>query len=303
MKPIVAYARDPGSANMTIAALSAIRERPRGAVGARLADLFGIRGDAPIEAEIFASGPAAKAWSSAGREARDPTQAVEAVRFALGLLTGLDDVDDPVPRGLWRAARIAGVPSVAFCDNDVNLAVRLRDSQGHVAPDFLFALSDAGRAEIAAAGVPAERVVIAENLHLAAMARRRFELASRRARMRAHWGVDPGREVWLYAGVVRRELSHLRRTDPEDEVEVLRRLIARLAREPENPYLVVRPHPRDPDGKYSAAFRPSDRARETREGDSYDAIAGADVIVSLSAAVLDEARLLGRRIVDPAHLP
>ncbi|MCA3246902.1 MAG: hypothetical protein ING29_10560 [Azospirillum sp.] len=298
MKPLVVYARDPGAANMTIAAVAALDARPRGPVASRLAVHFGIGDSGPAAAAIFARGPAAAAWTVAGRTPEAPSGAPAALGAACGLLTGLDDVDDPTPRALWRAARAARVPSAAMCDNDVNLAVRLRDPQGGIAPDLMLALSEKGRAEILAAGVPDDRVIVVENVHLARFADRRRHAEARRAWMRARWGVAPAREVWLYAGVVRREMVALRPTDPDDEVETLRALVARLAREGSNAYLVVRPHPRDPEGKYAAGFDPAIAAIETREGDSFDALAGADVVVSLSEAIVEEARALGKRIVD-----
>ncbi len=300
MKRIVAYARDPGSANMTIAACAALAAlQARDDLGPARA-LFGLVERETPAFDIYAGGPAHAAWTRAGAMPRDPADVFGALPAAAGLVTGLDDVDDPIPRPLWRRARELGVPSAAFCDNNINLGIRLKDGLGPIAPDLVFALGDAAREEIVKAGVSRDRVPVIANLHLDALAARPRDHAALRASMRERWGIDPAASVWLYAGVVRRELHGLREIGREDEVEALRALSAKLdARGDPNLWLVIRPHPRDSAGKYSGMRASRVGMLESNAGTSIEALLGADVVVSLSEAILDEARVLGRSAYHP----
>lgn len=285
---------------MTIAACAALAGRqPCDDLGPARA-LFGLVGPETPAFDIYASGPAHMAWTKAGAMPRDPADVFRALPAAAGLVTGLDDVDDPIPRPLWRRARELGVPSAAFCDNNINLGIRLKDELGPIAPDLVFALGDVARDEIVNAGVSRDRVPVIANLHLYALATRPRDPAALRASMRARWGIDPEASVWLYAGVVRQELRGLREIGKEDEVEALRALSAKLdARGDPDLWLVVRPHPRDPAGKYAGAHASRIGMLESDAGTSVEALLGADVIVSLSEAILDEARVLGRSAYRP----
>lgn len=297
MTSILVYARDPGAANQMVAACEILT---RESADPRLASLRGLFAIDPGEApalRIHARGPALEIFARAGFATAEIVPPDVAIAQAVAILTGLDDVDDPVPRALWRAARAAGKPCAAICDNDVNLAVRLGDAQG--CPDLVFAVSERGRREIESCGLTGLRVETIPDLHLARMARAALD-PDARARQRKRWAVPAAARVWLYAGVVRRELAALRAVESEDEVECLRALAQALAVAEPASILAVRPHPRDPDGKYeSACAAVGAVAVVDRSGTPAEAFAASDVIVSLSEAVRNEARLLGRPVYAP----
>ncbi|MBN9495448.1 MAG: hypothetical protein J0H39_01730 [Alphaproteobacteria bacterium] len=297
MTPILVYARDPGAANQMVAACEILTRDPADPRMAPLRRSFGAGPDWAPAPRIHARGPALDTFARAGFAVTEGAPADAALAQAAAVLTGLDDVDDPVPRALWRAARAARKPCAAICDNDVNLAVRLGDAQG--CPDLVFAVSERGRREIESCRLPGLRVELVPDLHLARLARAAPDPEAR-ARQRRRWGVSAEARVWLYAGVVRRELAALRAVEAEDEVDCLRALALALSVTEPASALAVRPHPRDPDGKYESACEAiGTRAVVDRSGTPAEAFAASDVVVSLSEAVRNEARLLGR----PAYAP
>lgn len=302
MKPILVYARDPGAANQMVAVCEILARDTGQPHVAPLRRHFALDDARAPSLRIYAQGAALAALDGAGLMPSAGTPPPGAVADSAGVLTGLDDVDDPTPRALWREARRTGRPSAAFCDNDVNLAERLRDGGVVVAPDLVFAISERGRRELAGCAIEGMDIRTIPDLHLARLARRPADPAAR-MRQRSLWGIPADATVWLYAGVVRREFAGLRTVGPEDEVEVLRDLLGAIAkRRPSADVLIVRPHPRDPDGKYDAACRETSvPARASREGSPADAFLAADFVVSLSEAVLNEARLLGRLAELPAE--
>ncbi len=301
MKPILVYARDPGSANQMVAVCEILSRDGGHPHVAPLRRLFALDDAFAPSLRVYARGAAFAALDGAGFTPSAGGPPPEAVADSAGVLTGLDDVDDPTPRALWREARRNGRPSAAFCDNDVNLAERLRDGDAVVAPDLVFAISERGCREIAGCRIPGLDIRMIPDLHLARLARRPADPAAR-TRQRSLWGIPDDATVWLYAGVVRREFAGLRTVGPEDEVETLRDLLGAIARHGSSAaILVVRPHPRDPDGKYDVACREASvPARVSRAGSPADAFLAADFVVSLSEAVLNEARLLGRPADAPA---
>ncbi len=297
MTSVLVYARDPGAANQMVAACEILTRDPVDPRLASLRRLFAIGPDRAPALRIHARGPALETFARAGFVAAEGAPTDAAFAQAAAVLTGLDDVDDPVPRALWRAARAARKPCAAICDNDVNLAVRLGDAQG--CPDLVFAVSERGRREIEECRLPGLRVEPIADLHLARLAHAAPD-PDARARQRKRWGVPAEARVWLYAGVVRRELAALRAVEAEDEVDCLRMLALALAVAEPASILAVRPHPRDPDGKYEAACAPIGAgAVVDRSGAPAEAFAASDVIVSLSEAVRNEARMLGRPVYAP----
>lgn len=300
MRPVVVYARDPGSANQMIAVCELLMREAANPHVMPLRRLFGIGDLDRPGLRVHGQGSALAMFDVAGLSplVGAPTEAM--VESAGGILTGLDDVDDPTPRMLWKQARQAGIPSAAFCDNDENLAIRLRDRDVAIAPDMVFVLSDRGYAELSACGIPRIKVELIPDLHLRRLSGRPRD-ADARARQRKAWGVLDYETVWLYAGVIRREFANLRAIGPEDEIKVLELLIDALARASAGPVtVIVRPHPRDPAGKYDPACRASALpARVSTAGSPSDAYLAADFIVSLSEAVRNEARVLGQKAFTP----
>jgi hypothetical protein len=325
------FSRDPGAANQMLALYEVVcgtrtleRVQGKSALHEFVSGLPSRKaGDVIVCVKDFA-GPV---WRAAGVEPVDwhqvvPEQADRARNCDLiaamlrdrnvsQVVTGVGDFDDGTNQDIWTGARHAGVPSAACMDND-EVEFRFEGARGNlVFPDRIFAVDEASRSKILALG--AREVSVVGNLHLA----RLQELANantvggeagRMAAVRREWGAPEGHLVVLFASEAWDEMKELGRPTPESEFGYLDALIQQIeagrrfgtvAVDPARCLIVVRPHPRDRQGKYDGYVNGSRTVRliVSRGSSSADAILAADVVAGMTSMLLKEAELLGKPVV------
>ena len=318
------FSRDPGPTNVLIAVYEALSDpaiRARSSAEFRRFAAEVARGETP-EFVIYGRDQALDFWRFGGHEARDwsaaaPAQSSAAERDAAleellrgqgvtAIITGTSDVDEDTDCELWRAARALGMPSHVFLDHRSNLDRRFTDRDGTQAyPDAVYVPDMGYRDALIAVGLPAERVRVIGDLHLGRMRRMGQRVsAAEVADLRALWSVDPGNQVVLFASECTAEMAALGRSSPYSEFEILEKLIANIrAHQPIDgqrtrlncSLLVIRPHPRDNEGKYDAyAALESPRVVVSGDGTPAQAILAADLVVGMDSTLLFEAEALGR---------
>ena len=322
------FSRDPGPTNVLIAVYEALSDPAILAGSSAEFRRFAAevaQGEAPKFA-IYGKGHALESWASGGHAARDWNQAVPAAssppervaaieellrgQGVTAIITGTSDVDEDTDRALWRAARALGLPSHVFLDHRSNLDRRFTDRDGsRWYPDATYVPDEGYRNAIIAAGVPAERVRVIGDLQFERMRRIGRQVSTDEvAVLRANWGADSEQEIVLFASECTEEMAALKQPSPYSEFETLDRLIAdiRMHRpiggrplSPDRSVLVIRPHPRDSDGKYGAyAALESPRVVISRDGTPAQAILAADLVVGMDSTLLFEADALGRTAVS-----
>jgi hypothetical protein len=308
------YFRDPGAANV----ISALHEA-RVSRDTRIASIIAATGRAPEldDFVVWAKGAGREVWVQHGHPEPSPLPpalARDSGEDTLGrlfveagidiVLTGVSDADDDTAPRLWRAARAAGIPSIAALDDHDNIAARFATRDGaRCAPDIVLAIDAAMERAVAALGFEYARTEIVGDLHAERMARRGLASADECAALRRKWGVDDDSLVVLFASSCIVEMSDARDSDV-DELLALERLDENLsegwrpaplrARKARELVLVVRPHPRDGDNKYDGWCRNArSRFVVSRAGDARHAISAVDFVTGTSPAMLREAEALG----------
>ena len=268
---------------------------------------------------ISARSPGDRIWLAAGHtpmlwEGRD-ARAADALLDETGAglaLTGTSDIDEPGDRLLWLAARRRGIPAHAMLDHPANLSQRFRCDDGTVVyPDWIYAPDAIFAERLAEARVPRDRIRIIGDLHHMRVAR----LAARRTpgdivALRGAWGAKPGDSVLLFASECVREMKAKGRPSPYDEMTVLEELLRSLARaerpdgatiDPAATLVVIRPHPRDADGKYESVVHASSgkpRVVTSTAGSADLALMAADFVVGMNSSLLYEAVAIGRPVAS-----
>jgi hypothetical protein len=160
---------------------------------------------------------------------------------------------------------------------------------------------------LVAAKAPRERIRIIGDIHHA----RLRKLAENRERkdlsgIRAAWGADDKTFALLFASECTWEMSLLGYKTTYSEVEVLDTMLSGLARGelPDGESIdiaqlivVIRPHPRDVEGKYDGVISKwgsSVRVIMSSDGSPDLAILAADLTVGMNSSLLYEAVALGR---------
>ncbi|MEQ8194802.1 MAG: hypothetical protein RIB59_09970 [Rhodospirillales bacterium] len=315
-KPAVLFfSRDPGATNQLVAVHELLCRSPKPGAPAiqALRQCLGLKkGECP-EAAVLGRQFALDVWRAAGIEAEEhaatvPESLLKERDIAL-VVTGTDDIDEPDTVDLWRTAQRAGIPVAVFLDNLVNLDVRFRTREGTlITPDLVFALDRPSSDTLAEAGIPEDRLHVTENLHLARLARLAERHKDARASLRAAWGADDDARVVLFAAENTAEMAALGRPAPWDEHLLLRAFTSDLAigrplggvdPAKNEVVVVIRPHPRDPPGKYDGYRREEPpRILISSQGTPLEAILAADLVVGMDSALLFEARALGRRALS-----
>jgi hypothetical protein len=303
------FARDAGAANQVIAIVDLLAghiECP-----ALLALIGRLAGEMPRAAAIFGAGPALDVFAAAGASACEfnPADAAAAARFldeqrAQILVTGTGDVDDRATPALWIAASRLGIPSIAALDSADNIQFRFNPSKGEL-PGW-FVAPDARSADgLLCMGIASSNIVCVNNLHHARLAQ---APRPQRVNIRRNWDVTAAARVVLFVSENAAEARAMGRPVDFDEFSLLSGLIESIgARRPIGSWrydktndeivVVVRPHPRDLPGKYDSYARPSGpRVIVSGSGTPAEAVTGADLVVGMRSALLDEAHILGRPV-------
>lgn len=319
MPKLLVFSRDPGPTNQLIAVVEALRSPPAADETAEFALLRAATSPVIAELKIATRVPGDAIWRGAGYTANLWSGADERAAEVLiakteaGLvLTGTSDIDEPGDRMLWRAARRMGIESHAVLDHPANLALRFRDARGEeTRPDWFYVPDEIFLSRLAATGIPAARIRVIGDLHHVRMRR----LACRQdtgevERLRTLWGAGDSTFVILFASECGREMAALGRPSPYDETEILGGLLNELARgqrpgggelNPADVVVVVRPHPRDAEGKYNAfasGAKTAPRVAVSAEGSPPLALMAANLVVGMNSSLLYEALELGRAVVS-----
>jgi hypothetical protein len=313
------YSRDPGATNQLVAVSEALADTngersPAIAEARRVLALIGSSqihrvGRLHALAVWRAAHQQCAEWDEVTNRLADVNAAAASLFDRLqpaGLVTGLDDVDEPRTVALWQAALARALPVLVFADNGANLALRCRSSSDGrvVSPTRMFVHDLASTAELTGAGISADRIVQTANLHLARIAR----LAMRESvSLRATWGVSEDAQIVLFASENVAEMVEFGRKSRWSETEVVTGLLARLyAGGAIGPVtagagpvaLVIRPHPRDRPEKYDSLIGNGQiSVIVSSAGSSIEAIRTADVVVGVGSGLLDEARILGQAVI------
>jgi hypothetical protein len=307
MSTAVLFARDPGAANHIVAMAEQLGGRLHNDA---LRDFVEqTAGSVPAAVVVWGEGPALPVFAAAGinaapRNPPDIVAGVELLRQASPALvvTGTGDIDDVATRNFWQAARQLRVPSLALLDSALNLKLRFDRAHG-IHPDRLVAPDSETLSGLVRIGFAPGDVLLVPNLHHARLAALAPPL---REANRKIWSIRPEARVVLFVSENAAEARWMGRPFAIDEFALLESLIADVAaRRPVGPLrcdaaetvIVVRPHPRDVPGKYDRYARAAaPRVIVSADGTPAEAAAGADLVVGMSSAFLDEARILGRPV-------
>lgn len=316
---LLLYARDPGAANVVIAARAAILGEtacPRPLL--LLVDRLGRR----PRCAVFAKAYARDSFGEAGIDAVDWTSVVAtddrdaAIHRLLvrhsprAVLTGTSDIDDDDDIALWRMAARFGIPSYAVVDSPASIRARFTDRDGEICfPTEILAPTQAARDEIIALGARPSSVAVAGQIHLDRLRAEAFFRDSTAAnRLRVLWGAGLGDNVILFASECGREMAAQGRPSPYDEVETLGRLLDAVERgetighietETRPTLVVVRPHPRDLAEKFDEVLAGRKaRVIVSPAGTPSEAIMAADLVAGMNSMLLHEAKALGRPVVS-----
>jgi len=226
-----------------------------------------------------------------------------ASRYAPDLV--MTGVFGPIEGGLdyWliRAAQDQRIQSFGILDAWMNYAMRFADpvSGDPVAylPDRLAVMDDQTVEELAAEGIPGDRVCVTGHPFLPLVRQRARDRAAR-LRHRKDLGARPGDRVIVFFSEPLRwgEQEGLNEPLGYDEFDAFRLLEAGLAQSTNEDILVVREHPRH------ASLQLPDRIDRTRvirgrEQRMLDLIQAADVVVGMSSTVLVYAYLAGQKVL------
>ncbi|MBI5164721.1 MAG: hypothetical protein HY985_12570 [Magnetospirillum sp.] len=318
------YARDPGAANQLVAVQSLFATGRLGEVPALVETIGSLTADRDTMLAM-AKDFAVAVWTAAGLVAEDwnvavPEQLTGEARNAkincmlrergvTAVVTGVDDVDDHDSMALWQVARSLGLPSIALLDSHHSPQRRfVRQTGAAEFPDWVVAQDAGSVAALIALGLPATRLRLTDNLHLARLARMAISAQgspTRRA-LRQSWDASDAEYVVLFASENTREMAAAGRPGQWDELALVDALAAHLkAARAIGPIpsgapcrLVIRPHPRDTVGKYESRRRAGEvPIVVSAAGTPIDAILAADLIAGMDSSLLYEAQSLGQAAI------
>jgi hypothetical protein len=300
---LIFLSRDPGGARQMIGLYRVLTEKPPEFVGdpglAALRERLGDWSDIRVLAREFALA----VWRQAGIPAAEIDDQLDLDWQASDrLLTATSDFDDDTPQRAWRSARAAGCESHAFVDCEANVANRFRDRAGATSvPDHVYvpnALCLPGLQGI----VPDERITLIPDLIPWLGLRDLAAAALGAERLRRMWQQGADKPILMFVSENVSEMAALGRDSPYSEFDCLDRLLACLRREGDiagiehrDWQLVIRPHPKEASGKFSAY---AGQAVISRDGNSAEAILAADIIVGMRSTLLREAMEAGKPVVS-----
>lgn len=308
MKSAFFFCRDPGAANQIVAVhAELLSERGRTTVP-RLAELA-----SACEFRVYAKPPGDAVWRRSGVEPilwQDLGSDASAERLlddidANVVITGTSDIDETADRRIWRAAAKRGIESHVFLDSLSNLAERFVDRDGRrTLPTHVYAPSEDYCAKLANLGFVENAITVCRDFHMERLASAVQPLhAEARRKLRMSWGAAEGESVVLFVSEPRDEMAAAGRSSARSEFDALEGLIGAIRtqgmcvnadRNMQSPIIVVRPHPRDTEGKYAAwEGGRSPKVVVSSNGAPLDAVRAADVVVGLGSRLLNEAELLG----------
>lgn len=314
---IALFGRDPGGTNQVIALHEILNEQTGNLVdsGSSSVDVYLQNLLLPAGTDLLVLGKdtGLRQWAMAGIQAIDVASMGEDALRGLfmkrrvhALLTGTTDIDDHTDHLLWRIAESMGIPSAAFIDHTTNLYSRFIGADGIPRfPDRIFTLDQASYAHLALKGIPQERLTVGTDLHLYRLRKlgRKDSTQVKSIDLRATWGAQANERVVLFASECVQEMAGLGRQSLYSEFAALNELIFRLRsgerleglgiNDLSRIIIVIRPHPRDREGKYESYLSSSDlRITISSEGNATSAILASDLVVGMDSTLLKEASVL-----------
>ena len=231
------------------------------------------------------------------------------------VLTATTDVDDRTDVVFWQKCREMNVPVAALVDHRVNINARFFDKNSSaVYPDVIFVIDEHVRSQLLDNDVAPQQVQIIGDIHLSWLASRKVDEESQfkvRA-LREKWGAESSDVVLLFVSECLREMRMLGAGDTcYDELYSLESLLSQLLEtatldnqvlDLNHVTLVIRPHPKDTDGKYAPyASNRNMKYNELKvivdnDNSAEIAILASDIIVGMDSTMLGEAMALGKPV-------
>jgi len=219
------------------------------------------------------------------------------------LFLGTSVNDDEFEKRFLEASIALGVPSVAVLDFWSNYAVRFlhRGTKSLLLPTVVTAIDPDCRDGLAAAGVPPERIRITGHPALERLGSLRNVPADALAHVRSRFLHDPSSRLVVFVsqpfGQYRKDLGYENADAFPDEMSVERQLeecLGRLAVQRGGDFVVVViPHPREANGRWTDAASDHVRRVVLRDMDRHLVALSSDLVVGMSSMLLIESSLLG----------
>ncbi|MCC4241911.1 hypothetical protein [Thalassospira povalilytica] len=312
---VLLASRDPGSANMLVG----LHWLMNGGGSASLLEdyLTTLNLEADAKLTVRAWGPAVKVWQDYGAEsiAAEPGEGSIEDEIILAsnwleqvdphvVVTGLDDVDAVRTRALWVSAREKRIPIIVLADNETFLFDRCFDlDRVPFEPEMVVVSSQAARSGFETGMFPLEKLFVLPNL-----AQERIKSDDQSYNdLRKDWGAAKHHTVILFVSLVGAEMIEKGRIPPFDEKKMLDDLLEALSVGQlglpdgpaiQDPFLIIRPHPREDISKFSwleTAKFPFP-VIVSRAGRPKDAIYSTDWVAGRRSGVVDEAILRQARV-------
>jgi len=295
-RPILALAGDPGGANALAPVIALLRKDTSRSVLAcayrQAFDLWRERGLDPQPQEVW--------------QQRLP--ALVAGAALLLTATSVNGID--LERTAIALARHADVPSLTVLDYWSNYTQRFTDSDREgalVLPDRIAVMDELARQDMLAVGFPDATLVVTGQPAFDALPGARVAFTpQRRADLRRELGVGKDQLLALYVSQPFADIHGSRDAAKaalgytEDEVLALcRHALATLARKRNfDCVLAIRPHPREPDEKFSETQETGLRTVIWRMADRLEAVLAADLVLGMNSVLLYEAACMGCAVVS-----
>jgi hypothetical protein len=295
-KPIIAIAGDPGGANALAPVLLRLRQL----------------GIAPLQALAYRE--AYPLWNQCGLapesiDGEEGLQLLEQRLSKASLLvtaTSVNGVDRE--RTAFISAHRLGIPSLALLDFWSNYRLRFVDQDNKlILPDHIAVMDELARADMLAAGFPAAVLIVTGQPAFDALAEARAAFTSKlRADARQALGIEKDELFVLYVSQPFADIYGSRKAArtalgyDEDEVLTLcRQALAVLADQHRlHCVLAIRPHPREPDEKFSETQGIGLRTVIWRKPDRLQAALTVDLVLGMSSVLLYEAACMGCAVVS-----
>ncbi|MGI9426386.1 MAG: hypothetical protein ACR2PA_24620 [Hyphomicrobiaceae bacterium] len=302
---LLVYSRDPGGTDALTALLLALDNARRHAC---LERWYVAQRDHGLWA--LAKLPGLEKMRTAGIDVRHWPEACEpgrllASRQTSAVLTSTSDIDDDTDVLLWQAARARGIPSAAALDSDLNLSVRFASRSGALVLPDVIACTTAKMADRVSAslGIPAERCPVVGDLHHDRMLEQSKTITQAQiASVRRQWSARTSDRVALFCSECGEEMRLAGRANDTKEHDAIAQVIGLISSgEPlgdmQISRLVIRPHPRDREGKYDRyTVASSSLVRVDSRTPAAIALASADLVVGIKSAMLDQASLFAKPV-------
>ncbi len=301
MARVLIYAEDPGAALFLKALPGALRT-----LGAQVQVMAGALAAPYFPGETLIPPP-----ETAGlNEAAATLERLHCDR----LVAGTAEDPDTFAFALIEAARLGGIPSFGAVDSVPNARHRFRGRSAdplHFAPDRLLVADDATAAAFAALGYDESRIAVCGHPRMgeiAAIAAQWDEAERQRQRRKWFAQVPQERKILVFVSELSIGLGDrpMRKTadytlagtsgDDARSVIVMEEFLLAARHLPDDPYLVLRLHPKQQLQDETGHARLFDQTSQAQPG--LEIVHAADLVVGMTSILLVEAAALGRPVLS-----